>query len=301
MAAVLYERDELESAERCARLSMDLCERSGRNRIEEIAYFYLVQALLARGNTAGAESEMEKTEWAASMSGTFPINRAWHASFRVLYSIRRGDLKAAHEWGNRMSGFLHRLPIYLQLMWCRLLIAEGDQRGAMALLQGMYALAARAEAYGLMIGVLVHQALAAESNEQALTFLSEALELGEPRGYIRTFVDEGRLLKPLLEKAWSRGVTPDYTRKLLDIIETEEHQRQARTAVVTPHSPQGLLSERELEILRLVESGLSNRQIAGRLTISLGTAKTHVHNVFEKLDVKTRTQAISRAKELKLI
>ncbi len=280
---------------------MDLCERSGRNRIEEVAYVYLVQALLARGDTAGAESEVEKTDWAASMPGTFPINRAWHASFRVLYSIRRGDLKAAHEWGNRMSGFLDVLPLYYHLIWGRLLIAEGDRQSAMTFLQGLYARASQAEAYGLMIGVLVHQALAAESNEQALAFLTDALKLGESRGYIRTFVDEGKLLKPLLEKALSLGVTPDYTRKLLGIIESEEHGPQVRSLVPAAFAPPDVLSQRELEILRLIASGLSNRQIADRLIIGLGTAKTHVHNVFEKLEVKTRTQAISRARELKLI
>ncbi len=280
---------------------MDLCERSGRNRIEEVAYYYLVKALLARGDTVGAESEMEKTEWAASMPGTFPLNRAWYASFRVLYSIRRGDLKAARDWGDRMSGFLGVLPLYLHLTWSRLLIAEGDQQ-ATAFLQGLYARAARAEAYGLMIGILVHQALAAGSNEQALAFLSEALELGEPRGYIRTFVDEGKLLKPLLEKALSRGITPDYTRKLLDIIETEEHQRLDRQGEVgAPAAAPAVLSGREMEVLRLVAAGLSNRRIAERLVVSPGTVKVHVYNIMEKLGAQSRTQAVARARELKLI
>jgi len=280
---------------------MDLCERSGRNRIEEIAYFYLVQALLARGDMVGAQSEVEKTEWAASMPGTFPINRAWHASFRVLYSIRREDLKAAREWGNRMFGFLDVLPVTLKRIWGRLLIAEGDQLSATAFLQSLYAKTVQADAHGLMIGILVYQALAAGSNEQALTFLSEALELGEPRGYIRAFVDEGKLLRPLLKKALSRSITPDYTRKLLDIIETEERQRQAGSAVVAPHAPPGLLSERELEILRLVAAGLSNAQISDRLIITPGTAKRHVHNIFEKLDARDRLQAVNRARELNLI
>jgi LuxR family transcriptional regulator, maltose regulon positive regulatory protein len=281
---------------------MDLCERSGRNRIEEVAYFYLVQALLARGDTAGAESEVEKIEWAASMPGTFPLNRAWHASFRVLYSIRRGDLKAAQEWGNRMSGFLDVLPLSFHRIWGRLLIAEGDQRSAMAFLQGLYARAAQAEAYGTMIGILVYQALAAGSNEQALTFLSEALELGEPRGYIRAFVDEGGLLRTLLEKALGRGITPNYTRKLLDIIEAEEQQRLDRQGEAgAPAAVPAVLSAREMEVLRLVAAGLSNRRIAERLVVTPGTIKVHVYNIMEKLGAQSRTQAVARASELKLI
>ena len=200
-----------------------------------------------------------------------------------------------------MFGFLDALPLYFLLIWGRLLIAEGNQRGAMAFLQGLYARASQGEAYGLMIGIVVYQALAASTPERALDFLAEALQLGEPRGYIRTFVDEGKLLKPLLEMALSRGITPDYTRKLLDIIETEERQRQAGSAVVAPHAPPGLLSEHELEILRLVAAGLSNAQISDRLIITPGTAKRHVHNIFEKLDARDRLQAVNRARELNLI
>ena len=280
---------------------MDLCERSGRNRIEEIAYFYLVQALMARGDTVGAESEVEKTEWAASMPGTFPINRAWHASFRVLYSIRRGDLKSAREWGNRMFGFLDVLPLTFRRIWGRLLIAEGDQLSAAAFLQTLYAKAVQADAHGLMIGILVCQALAASTPERAIDFLAEALQLGEPRGYIRTFVDESKLLKPLLEKALSQRINPDYTRKLLDIIKAEERQRQPRDRAVDTGTPTGILSARELEILRLLASGLSNRQIAGRLFVTQGTVKVHVHNISEKLNSRTRTEAVARARELRLI
>ena len=68
----------------------------------------------------------------------------------------------------------------------------------------------------------------------------------------------------------------------------------------TPPTP-GFLSERETEVLRLVAQGLSNRQIAARLVVTLNTAKTHVHNISQKLDVSTRTQIIDKARELKLI
>jgi LuxR family maltose regulon positive regulatory protein len=148
-------------------------------------------------------------------------------------------------------------------------------------------------ANGYMITLLVHLALAADSQEQALT-------LGESRGYIRSFVDEGELRKPLLRMALDQGITPEYTRRLLDIIDAEALQRQARNRTGAPGKTSGTLSERELEILLFLAAGLSNRQIAERLVISLGTAKTHVHNIFEKLDTKTRTQAIARARELKL-
>ena len=154
----------------------------------------------------------------------------------------------------------------------------------------------------ILIKIRIYQAIAAATPAQALSFLAEALKMGQPEGFIRPFVDEGRLLAPLLRKALSQGITPEYTGKLLSIIEAEERQRKAMSGEVTPSvQPSGLLSERELEVLRLLAAGLSNRQIAAKLFISLGTVKVHVHNLMEKLNAKSRTQAIARAKELKLI
>ena len=153
-----------------------------------------------------------------------------------------------------------------------------------------------------MIIYRIYQALSAENEEEAVEFLSEALTLAELEGYIRTFVDEGKLLKPLLEKALSQGVTPEYTRKLITIIEAEEQEKLKRKrAEGVPSKYDSILSERELEVLKLMAEGLSNQQIADRLIISLGTTKNHVHNIIEKLEAKGRTQAVNQAKELELI
>jgi LuxR family maltose regulon positive regulatory protein len=235
------------------------------------------------------------------MPGTFPMARAMQAASRTLFSIRRDDLKAATEWGVRLEEYADVLPLHSHHIRGRLLIAQGNKKKALSLLQDLYDRYARVGGFGYMITLLVHLALAADSQEHALTFLTEALTLGEPRGYIRSFVDEAELLKPLLRRALDKGITPDYTRKLLDIIDAEELQQQVRSRTVAPGKAWGTLSERELEILGLLAAGLSNRQISERLVISLGTAKTHVHNISEKLDTKTRTQAIARARELKLV
>ena len=102
-------------------------------------------------------------------------------------------------------------------------------------------------------------------------------------------MDQGTSLVPLLRKAISRGIEPEYASKLLNIIETASSS--------TP----GLLSERELEVLKLMSAGLSNQEIAHKLVISPSTAKTHVHNILEKLYARDRLQAVNRARELKLI
>jgi LuxR family maltose regulon positive regulatory protein len=147
-----------------------------------------------------------------------------------------------------------------------------------------------------LITARVYQALSAPTPEEALVFLAEALNLAQPEGYIRIFADEGGLLAPLLRKALSQGITPEYAGRLLTIIEAEKRRKGT-----LPPKTSGLLSERELEVLRLLAVGSSNRQIAQKLFVSLSTAKTHVHNILEKLGAQNRSQAIARGRELKLI
>ncbi len=138
--------------------------------------------------------------------------------------------------------------------------------------------------------------------DEALSLLGEALAAGKAQGHIRTFVDWGMELAPLLRRAIAQGIEPAYARKLLDIIEAEDSQRRVRNGE-NPVSPPttGTLSKRELEVLRLVAEGLSNQEIADRLMVSLNTAKTHVYRAFGKLEAGDRVQALQRARELKLI
>ena len=126
--------------------------------------------------------------------------------------------------------------------------------------------------------------------------LGEALALAEPGGLVRTFVDEGPPMARLLVKAAGQGVMPDYTAKLLSAFGVE--QRDAPP----PHQPLvDPLSPRELEVLQLLAEGLSNREISERLFLSLHTVKGHNHRIYGKLQVKRRTEAVARARELGLL
>jgi LuxR family maltose regulon positive regulatory protein len=146
------------------------------------------------------------------------------------------------------------------------------------------------------------QALNSNDSDITLDYLADALRLAKENGHIRVFVDLGISLAPLLREAISINLEKGYSRKLLDIIETEERRKKIRKAAMStsPLTP-GILSERELEVLKLVAQGLSNQQIAERLTIGLSTAKTHVYHIFDKLEAKDRLQAVTIARELKLI
>ncbi len=180
----------------------------------------------------------------------------------------------------------------------RLAIAGGDKKAAAKQLRGVYERAMEEDAQGLAIRIRVYQSLAAQTPDEAVDFLADALRIGEPEGFIRTFLDEGKLLRPLLARAIAKGVSVRYASRLVGIIDSEESRIRARTA---PDPKRGGLSERELEILLLISAGLSNRQIAERLFITLSTAKTHVHHISEKVGARTRTQILARSKEMKLI
>jgi LuxR family transcriptional regulator, maltose regulon positive regulatory protein len=303
LGVVLYERNELQEAARNSRLSVKWSEFSGYGELLIQAYYCLAQSLLAMGEAAEAESEMTKGDEASRHPTVSPLFKEWHVANRVMFAVQRGDFTAAEIWRRQLA----ECPA--DIMWilaayapARLLIAMGEKKAAAEQLNDLYERAITSDAWGCAISIRVYQALAATTQDEALTFLCEALKQGKPEGFIRTFVDEGRLLKPMLRKALAQGVTPQYTAKLLGIIEAEESFRSAaggKEAAVSKSSE--FLSQRELEVLRLVAEGLSNQQIADRLTVSLNTAKTHVHRLFEKLNTKDRLQSVSRAKEMKLI
>ena len=146
-----------------------------------------------------------------------------------------------------------------------------------------------------MIALRACQALVARNHDNAIYFLEDAVKLAKPEGFIRIFVDLGVGLIPYLQEAARSGIEPGYVGQILDAIQNESGDKTRNSRLAEP------LSERELEVLRLIVAGLSNRQIAQDLVISLGTAKTHIHNIYGKLNASNRAQAIARAREFKLV
>lgn len=130
---------------------------------------------------------------------------------------------------------------------------------------------------------------------QAMMALARALSLAEPQGYVRLFVDEGPRMVELLRQARSRGVAPEYVDTLL------ASGASPATAARKGDVPVDPLSNRELELLRLLAAGLSTSEIAGQLFITIGTARNHLKNIYGKLDVHGRVQAIERARALNML
>jgi LuxR family maltose regulon positive regulatory protein len=158
----------------------------------------------------------------------------------------------------------------------------------------------------------------------ALSRLERAMSLAKPEGYIRLFIDEGEPMAQLLSQAARADLMPDYTGQLLAAfpnfrIEDKPSQNPKPVLRSLPFpgaSPpivgsqvegskiQNLvepLSPRELELLRLIATGQSNQEIAQELFLAIGTVKKHLNNIFGKLEVSNRTQAVARARELNLL
>jgi LuxR family maltose regulon positive regulatory protein len=134
------------------------------------------------------------------------------------------------------------------------------------------------------------------SAADAIKSLHGALELGEPGGYLRAFLDEGAELAPLLRHAAARGGQRDYAQRVLAELDG------APAAEPLPRGGASeALSEREVEVLRLVAAGLANREIGERLFISEKTVKTHLSNILGKLGAANRTQAVEQAHRLGLL
>ena len=158
--------------------------------------------------------------------------------------------------------------------------------------------------------VMVLQSVALHAHgkkDKAVQLLGEALALAEPGGFIRLFLDEGLPMAQLLSEAAARGILPGYTGKLLAAFEAEAQKRQGESFLPPDSLPPGVqpliepLTPREREVLRLIAAGRSNPEIAEELVIAVTTVKTHVKNIYGKLQVGNRFEAAARAQDLKLL
>jgi LuxR family transcriptional regulator, maltose regulon positive regulatory protein len=232
--------------------------------------------------------------------------------------VRQGRLTEALGWVREQGLSAHDDLGYLRefehITLARVLVAqyesEREERPiheAMGLLERLLQAAEEGGRMGSVIEILVLQALAHEAQGEspsALVPLERALTLAEPEGYVRIFVDEGMPMAQLLSEAAAHGIMQNYTDKLLATFEAEEQKSADESHL--PHAPsaQSLiepLSQRELEVLRLIAQGLSNREISERLFLALITVKGHNRNIFRKLQVRRRTEAVARARELGLL
>jgi LuxR family maltose regulon positive regulatory protein len=297
LGALLYEWNDLESATHQLQIGIELSQRTGNLLIQSDGYRILAIVQMASGSPDAAMATIQKAHELASSHQVSPLNRMRNAACHVQLALAQNDLATANFWAEQVTEAAEASPFYpqLRLTPARLLIASNEKTEAAESLKELYETASQAGWGSGAVEVRALQALAAATPTDALHFLEEALKKAQPEGFIRTFVDKGEPLKTLLERLRSQG--GELKEYILTILSAfgEPCRASISQPLVEP------LSERELEVLRLVAEGLSNREIAQRLVISVGTVKTHVHSIIDKLGVSSRTQAVARAKELALL
>jgi LuxR family maltose regulon positive regulatory protein len=218
----------------------------------------------------------------------------------------------ARERGLSADDDLSYLREFEHVTLARVLIAEyrsdlvdGSIIEAMELLERLLRAAEEGGRTGSVIEILALQALAHEAQgdiPSAITPLQRALVLAEPEGYVRIFVDEGQPMARLLYEALSLGIAPHYVRQLLAAFPSAEPVQAASLKTQVPQSDLiEPLSERELEVLQLIAKGLTNQEVATRLYLSLHTVKVHARNIYGKLGVKNRTQAVAKGRALGIL
>jgi LuxR family maltose regulon positive regulatory protein len=316
MSEIHRERNDLDAATRHLLRSEELGEFAGLPQNPYRWRVAMARIREAQGDLADALDLLEEAE-RLYVSDFFPNVRPVSAlKTRVL--VAQGRLGEALVWARDLGLSAHDDLGYLRefehISLARVLIAlykndreERSVHEAMGLLERLLQAAEEGGRIGNVIEILVLQALAHEAQGEspsALVPLERVLTLAEPEGYVRTFVDEGPPMEQLLLEAAARGIMPDYTGKLLAAFEAEgridpdDSPRPTSPASQPSAEP---LSDRELEVLRLIAQGLSNREIGERLFLAIITVKGHNRNIFRKLQVRRRTEAVARARELGLL
>ncbi|MHB1413939.1 MAG: LuxR C-terminal-related transcriptional regulator [Chloroflexota bacterium] len=306
----LYERDDLEGAAGNLAEGIRLAEANFNWTFLLKGCLNMAKVAQARGDSTAAVEYGRQAEALAPRAPQARESRqvpAWKARL----ALRQGDVAAAADWARQQEATLplSRLPSYQQefayLTLVRLALAIGKCQGLPAYLDAFIRNAQAQGRDASVIETLVLQALALDrlgNPGAAVEALGRALALAEPAGYVRTFVDEGAPMAGLLRKLIAAGRRVDYAARLLGVMAPQAPGRPAPPAPrKTAPDLAETLSERELEVLRLIAAGRSNKEIASRLVLAIGTVKKHTSNIFGKLGVESRTQAVARARELGLI
>jgi LuxR family maltose regulon positive regulatory protein len=315
---VLRERNDLPDADQWLRPGVEQCLQLGHPDVLVDAYTALARLQLAQNDWPGAHATFQKADELAQKSPVDPFVRCWLDDCRLRLWLAKGRLDDLARWaeasGLTVDGELSYHYDLHHLNLARLLLARAKCAATPAraqilsrvssLLSRLLVAAEKAGWVHETIKILVLQTLVlAESSDQAkaLPALGRALTLAEPGGFIRIFVDEGVPMSQLLSEAAHQGIMPDYVRKLLAAFNAKDQKSENKSSLPSAQPLIEPLSQRELEVLRLISQGLSNREIGERLFLALSTVKGHTRILFDKLQVQRRTEAVARARELGLL
>ncbi|HET9590199.1 MAG TPA: LuxR C-terminal-related transcriptional regulator [Anaerolineales bacterium] len=316
LGEALREKNELDLAEQFILKGIEMGKLGGNLDIVISGYGFLLSVRQAQGDLAGARAARQRIEELAVSFKNKIMLLEWGVRLARL-ALVQGDLSTAEEWARQYELFTGRDPAYNEefagITLARLRLAQSRFSEAIELLAQLQEEAEAAERMGSAIEILTLEALAsaAQANHpRAFSSLEQALTLAEPEGYMRIFIDEGEPMRLLLcdykshiKRQIGKGVSTDllriltYVDRLLAVFPQTVDARKSRDGAILAEP----LSERELEILRLIATGRSNHEIADTLVIALSTVKSHINNLYGKLGTNRRTEAIAIARDLGLL
>jgi LuxR family maltose regulon positive regulatory protein len=313
LAGIHMEWNDLDTAAELLDKALVLCHQVGVTQTLSEAYVAQSRLKQALGDIAGAEEALCEADRVSRIEGTYSL-----ANFRLATQQARLNLLAKRPdevicWVWQLETVFAPgeagMPLpassreIIQTMLARAYLVQGEAEKALAVLEPLLPPAETAGGLLRVVEVCLLKALAWQAlgdASAALVSLERALTLAQPEGYVRLFLDEGPPLARLLYQAAEQGILPAYAGRLLTAFpeagaaSTPGRLSTSTSPIVEP------LTKRERQILQLIAEGLTNKEIARKLVISVGTVKVHAHNIYGKLQVKSRTEAVARAREFGL-
>jgi ATP/maltotriose-dependent transcriptional regulator MalT/DNA-binding response OmpR family regulator len=325
-AQVCYEQNRLEEAEQLLDRAFAFAKTQGPAEVVFAAYRTKARLLWLRGAPDEADACLAEGIAVADIARLRRLAVALERE-RIHLQLRSGRAEQALRTANSIapddSNQLRSEPsaktaepdLDSRIIELRLQLASGQLDQAHQLSGKLLAESRRQGRYLRAIELLCLRAsmqTTRGNRDEALRTLCEALTLGASRGACRVFADEDRTVAALLREIAQRGISfdgspiadepSDYMQQVVDALHSKSHKGHRSTAVAaSPHLEIGELSERELQILRLVAKGLGNRDLAAQLFLSEATVKWHLRNIYAKLDVTNRSSAIARAREWSIV
>jgi LuxR family maltose regulon positive regulatory protein len=300
LAESFYERNALDEMEAELETGLKLCYQGGMNILCMIGLYTRIQLLHARGEIARALEAIDHIEHECRHMD-FNIYLEDCRFYRSLLQAEAGETVALRNWLNQADLAVgevvgvERFGVLRRILQVCLLLERGDE--ALPALKKLEKIAFQQNYRGWLIPILAMEAVAwkqKRNDRRSLDCLEQALALAEPEGYRQAFISLSEPMRDLLCMLQKQGSPRPFVARLLAGFAS---QTSAQTAPARPD----ILSKREAELLGLIASGRSNKEIAAELVISIGTVKRHTVNIFTKLDVKNRTEAVAKARELGLL
>ncbi len=316
MSELLSEQNDLSTAMQYLMRSREQGEHTGFPQHPYRWRVAMARIRAVQGDLDGALDLIQEAE--RRYVSDFSPNIRPIGALRARIWVAQGRLNQALGWaeeqGLPIHGEISFLREFEHITLSRILLAraqhehiESAMLESTELLKRLLQAAEAGERMGSIIEILVLQSLAHQLHgdiSAALVSLSRALTLAEPEGYVRMFVDAGPPMTLLLREAAARRITPDYTGSLLAACGAEKQQNAGVSQRCNASPAQPLiepLSQRERDVLRLLNTELSGPEIAHELVVGLSTIRTYTKSIYSKLDVNNRRAAVKRAIELGLI